>query len=299
MAVEVSGVVQEMARMRQVRIATDSTADIPPSLVSELEIAVVPCQVYWGQEIYRDGVDLSPFAFYEKLARSSELPRTSQPPISQFVQTYQRLLQVEQGEAVVSIHVAGNLSGTMNAAWAAAQTLPEPSRVEVIDSGQVSMGMGWAVIEAAKLARKGATQGEISQEVRAMLPRLRAAAMIDTLENLYKGGRISQVTAALGTAFQIKPLINIQDGHVEVVGKVRTRSKALGRLEAIVRGWGGLAELIVLHAGAENLAEELAGLLQDLTPARYPSIQPAGSALVTHLGLGAVGVCALVATGAE
>jgi DegV family protein with EDD domain len=285
--------------MRQVRIATDSTADIPPSLLSELGIAVVPCQVFWGQEIYRDGVDLSPFAFYEKLARSSELPRTSQPLISQFVQTYQRLLQMEQGEAVVSIHVAGNLSGTLNAAWAAAQTLPEPSRVEVIDSGQVSMGMGWAVIEAAKLARRGATQGEVSQKVRAMLPRLRAAAMIDTLENLYKGGRINQVTAALGTVLQIKPLINIHNGYVEVVGKVRTRSKALGRLEAIVRGWGELTEVIVLHAGAENLAEELAGLLQDLAPARHLSIQPAGSALVTHLGLGAVGVCALVATGAE
>jgi DegV family protein with EDD domain len=206
---------------------------------------------------------------------------------------------MEQGEAVVSIHVAGNLSGTLNAAWAAAQTLPEPSRVEVIDSGQVSMGMGWAVIEAAKLARRGATQGEVSQKVRAMLPRLRAAAMIDTLENLYKGGRINQVTAALGTALQIKPLINIHNGYVEVVGKVRTRSKALGRLEAIVRGWGELTEVIVLHAGAENLAEELAGLLQDLAPARHLSIQPAGSALVTHLGLGAVGVCALVATGAE
>jgi DegV family protein with EDD domain len=299
MAVEVSGAAQEMAHMRQVRIATDSTADIPPLLVSELEIAVVPCQVFWGQEIYRDGVDLSPFAFYEKLAHTSELPRTSQPPVSQFVQTYQRLLQVEQGEAVISIHVAGNLSGTLNAAWAAAQTLPEPSRVEVVDSGQVSMGMGWAVIEAAKLARKGATQGEISQKVRAMLPWLRAAAMIDTLENLYKGGRINQVTAALGTALQIKPLISIQDGYVGVVGKVRTRSKALGRLEAIVRGWGRLAEVIVLHAGAENLAEELASLLQDLAPARHLSIQPAGSALVTHLGLGAVGVCALVATGVE
>ena len=285
--------------MRQVRIATDSTADIPPSLVLELEIAVVPCQVFWGQEVYRDGVDLSPFAFYDKLANSSELPRTSQPPISQFVQTYQRLLQVEQSEAVVSIHVAGNLSGTLNAAWAAAQTLPEPSQVEVIDSGQVSMGMGWAVIEAAKLARTGATLGEVSQGVRAMLPRLRAAAMIDTLENLYKGGRISQVTAALGTALQIKPLINIQNGHVEIVAKVRTRSKALKRLEAMVRSWGELAEVIVLHTGAENLAEELAGRLQDLAPDRHLSIRPAGSALATHLGLGAVGVCALIATGAE
>lgn len=285
--------------MRQVRIATDSTADIPPSLVLELEIAVVPCQVFWGQEVYRDGVDLSPFAFYDKLANSSELPRTSQPPISQFVQTYQRLLQVEQSDAVVSIHVAGNLSGTLNAAWAAAQTLPEPSQVEVIDSGQVSMGMGWAVIEAAKLARTGATLGEVSQGVRAMLPRLRAAAMIDTLENLYKGGRISQVTAALGTALQIKPLINIQNGHVEIVAKVRTRSKALKRLEAMVRSWGELAEVIVLHTGAENLAGELAGLLQDLAPGRHLSIRPAGSALATHLGLGAVGVCALIATGAE
>jgi DegV family protein with EDD domain len=281
--------------MQQVRIATDSTADIPASLVAELEIAVVPVQIIWGQEVFQDGVDLSPLTFYDKLARTLELPRTSQPPLSRFVETYRQLLEVAGGAAVVSIHLAGNLSGTLNAAWAAAQTLPEPSRVEVIDSGQVSMGLGWAVIEAAKLARTGASQVEIARAVRAMLPRLRTLALIDTLDYLYKGGRISQVTAALGTALQLKPLIAIQGGHVEIVAKARTRSRALNRLESMVRVWGPLAEVIVLHTGAAKLAEDLAGLLWDLMPDRRIAVEPAGSALATHLGLGAVGVCALAA----
>ncbi len=281
--------------MGRVRIATDSIADVPAALVSEMGIAVVPCQLFWGEEVYRDGVDLKPHQFYERLAGSPELPRTSQPPIGLFVDTYRRLLEVENSEAVVSIHVAGNLSGTVNAAWAAAQSLADPSRVEVVDSGMVSMGIGWAVIGAARLAQTGATQAEVSMAVRELLPRLRAAAMIDTLENLYKGGRISQVTATLGTVLQIKPLITIQDGRVEVVDRVRTRSRALKRLEAMVRDWGPLAEVAVLHTGAEELAQEVVSLLQDLAPDGGIWVEPAGSALTTHLGLGAVGVCALVA----
>jgi DegV family protein with EDD domain len=280
--------------MGRVRIATDSTADVPPALASELDIAVVPCQVFFGHEVYLDGVDLQPEAFYERLGRSSELPRTSQPAVGRFVDTYRRLLE-EGAEAVVSIHVAGNYSGTINAAWAAAQTLHDPSRVEVIDSGQVSMGMGWAVVEAAKLAQSGATQAEVSQAVHGMLPRLRAAAVIDTLENLYKGGRISQVTATLGTVLQIKPLLTIQAGQVDVVAKVRTRSRALQRLGALVRSWGPLAAMAVLHTGAAELAQNLANSLHDLVPGQEMLVGPAGAALTTHLGLGAVGVLALVA----
>jgi DegV family protein with EDD domain len=281
--------------MKPVRIVTDSTADIPAALAAELGIAVVPCQIYLGQEVYRDGVDLSPQAFYRKLGVSSKLPRTSQPPVSFFVDTFRRL--IAEGAGIISIHVAGNLSGTVNAAWAAAQTLSDPSHVEVVDSGQLSMGLGWAVIEAARMVQGGATRAEVNQAVRGMLPRLRAAAMIDTLENLYKGGRISQVTAMLGTALQVKPLLTIQDGHVEVVDRVRTRSRALKRLRAMVRGWGPLAEVAVLHTGAEGLAQELALLLSDLFPIERMIFASAGAALTTHLGLGAVGVCALVAAG--
>ncbi|MGD9048407.1 MAG: DegV family protein [Anaerolineae bacterium] len=281
--------------MGRVRIVTDSTADIPASLASELEIVVVPVQIIWGQEIYQDGVDLASLTFFDRLAHTVEVPRTSQPPVSRFVETYRQLLEAGEGATVVSIHLAGNLSGTLNAAWAAAQTLPDPSRVEVIDSGQVSMGLGWAVIEAAKLARMGAGQVEIVGAVRALLPRLRTLAMIDTLDYLYRGGRISQVTAALGTALQIKPLIDIQSGHIEIVARARTRSGALKRLVTIVRDWGPLAQVMVLHTGAAKLAEDLADQLRGLACDGLIAVEPAGSALATHLGLGAVGVCALAA----
>ena len=285
--------------MAGLRIATDSTADVPPGLASELQIAVVPCQVFWGEEVYRDGVDLQPQEFYQRLARSADLPKTSQPPMNRFVETYRRLLDVEGSEAVISIHVAGNLSGTVNGAWAAAQTLSDPSQIEVIDSGQISLGLGWAVIEAARMAQSGFAREDVSRAVHGMLPRLRAAAMIDTLENLYKGGRISQVTAALGTVLRVKPLIRIERGRVEVTERVRTRSRALKRLVVMVRSWGPLARVAVLHTEAEELAQELVSMIEDLAPDNEIMIEPAGAALTTHLGIGAVGVCAVVAPGEE
>ena len=280
--------------MSGLRIATDSTADVPAELAADLQIVVVPCQVFWGEDVYRDGVDLAPQQFYEKLAQSVELPKTSQPPVSRFVETYHRLLNLEESESVISIHVAGNLSGTVNAAWTAAQAQHEPSRIEVIDSGQISMGTGWAVIRAARMARAGATRDEISLSVREMLPNIRAAAMIDTLDNLYKGGRISQVTAALGTALKVKPLISIQEGHIRVTERVRTRSRALKRLAIMVQSWGPLAEVAVLHTGAEELAREFKVMIEELAPYREIMVEPAGLALTTHLGLGAVGVCAVL-----
>jgi DegV family protein with EDD domain len=281
--------------MERVRIVTDSTSDVPATLASELNIAVVACQVFVGDEVYRDGIDLTPEVFFDKLASSSELPRTSQPPVSRFVDTYRRLLAEEPDAGILSIHVASNLSGTVNAAWAAAQMLPEPSQVEVIDSGQLSMGLGWAAVKAAEVARTGATRAEVRQGVQALLPRLRTVAMIDTLENLYKGGRISQVTAVLGTALQIKPLLSVQDGNVSVWSRVRTRSRAMKELVARVHSWGPLAEMAVMHTGAVELAQSLVDALHGLVPAERVVMGAAGPALATHLGLGAVGVLALQA----
>lgn len=282
--------------MSQIRIVTDSTADVPDDLAAELEISIVPCQIRFGQTTYRETVDFTRQEYFDMLANSPVLPHTSLPALGDFVETYRGLLDREQAQGIVSIHVAGNFSGTLNGAWTAAQQVSDPSRIEVIDSGSVSMGMGWVVIEAARMARAGATQPEISQAVQALLPRSKTAAMIDTLENLYQGGRINQISAVLGTALQIKPLLNIQGGEVTVWGKVRTRTKALKRLVAEVRGWGPLVEMAVLHGGAEELAHELAEPLQDLVPADRMRVQPAGSALVSHLGLGAVGVCGLTAS---
>jgi DegV family protein with EDD domain len=277
--------------MNQVRIVTDSTADLPAELAAEFDIAVVPCQVYFGQQSYRDGVDLTPDEFFEKLAQSVELPKTSQPLTNDFVETYQRLLDETPEASIVAIHVAGTLSGTVNGAWSAAQVLPEPSRVTVIDSGQLSMGLGLIVAEAARLAQSGATQPEVVDAVQQVRSRIRVVAMVDKLDNLYKGGRITQITATLGGMLQIKPLLTVERGRVDVLAKVRTRSKAVQQLASMVRNWGPLSKVVVLHTDAKELAHTLASMLsgEDML------IEPAGPALTTHLGLGAIGVCALVA----
>jgi DegV family protein with EDD domain len=237
--------------------------------------------------------------FYQIMGRSHELPRTSQPPVSRFVEVYSRLFRSGPTDGIVSIHVSGNLSGTVNAAWAAAQMLPDPSLVDIIDSGQLSMGMGWAVVEAARRAQTGASRSEVAGFVHSILPCLKTVAMIDTMDNLYRGGRISQISAVIGTALQIKPLLDVHCGEITVWGKVRTRSRALSRLTGRVREWGPLERIAVMHTGggAEEMAGSLADSLADLSHGSRPMIGAAGSALATHLGLGAIGVCALAAAG--
>jgi DegV family protein with EDD domain len=249
-----------------------------------------------GQRRYRDGIDLSPEEFYALLAKSEEPLRTSGPTVNDFVDAYRRLLDEEEAGRILSIHVAGTLSGTLNSAWAARQTLKEPGRVELMDSGRVSMGTGWLAVEAARAAQRGATFEEVAAVARDAMRRTRVVAMIDTLENIHKGGRISVFSAALGSALQIKPLLDIRDGEVLVWGKVRTRTRALGSLVARVQEWGRLERVAVVHAGTPELLSELVGRLEEVLPGQEMMLVPAGSALTSHLGLGAVGVCALMAS---
>jgi DegV family protein with EDD domain len=286
--------------MGRIGIVTDSTADVPAEMARELGISVIPCQVIFGDTTYQDGVDLSPEEFYARLSRSQELPHTSQPPVQAFIETYRRLIDEEGCEAVFSIHVAGTLSGTTNAAWAAVQALPDPARIEIVDSGQVSMGLGWIVVEAPRAAQgtlraaPGTARAQVAAAIRSALPRVRTVAMIDTLENLYKGGRIRLFSAALGTALQIKPLVSLADGEITVWAKVRTRSRALNALVARIQEMGSFQDLAVLHADAQDLVQILASRLQERLPGQEMPVIPAGSALVSHLGLGAVGACALI-----
>lgn len=281
--------------MERIGVVTDSTADIPPDLAAELGISVIPCQVTFGETTYLDGVDLSAEDFYEMLAGSPDLPRTSQPPVQAFVETYGRLLEQEDCQAIFSIHLAGTLSGTLNAAWAARQALADPSRVQIIDSGQLSMGVGWLVIQAAQAARLGATGAGVAEAIRSAQPRLRTVAMIDTLENLYKGGRIRLFTAALGTALQIKPLVTLEGGEITVWSRVRSRSKAFSALVDRIETMGPFEELAVLHSGAPDLVQALTQHLRKKRPGKEMLVLPAGAAIVSHLGLGAVGACGLLA----
>jgi DegV family protein with EDD domain len=277
--------------MGKIKVVTDSAADVPSELAQRLDITILPCYVIFGSEVYRDGVDLTPRDFYDKLATSRILPTTSQPPLGLFVETYQNLLR--ESEGIVSIHVASALSGVFNAARVAADAL-STAPIAVIDSQQLSMGVGWQVIMAAQAAQEGHALAEVVSLVQAIQPRVRAAAMLDSLEHIRRSGRISRVTDLMGTALRVKPLLQIATGEVTAIATVRTRGKALRRLAELMAAQGAFKELCVAHADAADAAKEVVERLSTVHPRERLLICQAGAAVTTHLGLGAVGICGVL-----
>jgi DegV family protein with EDD domain len=275
----------------KIKIVTDSAADVPSELAQSLDITVLPCYIIFGSEVYRDGIDLTPREFYDKLATSPILPTTSQPPLGLFVETYQNLLG--ESEGIVSIHTASTLSGIFNAARVAADAL-STAPIKVIDSQHLSMGVGWQVIMAAQAAQEGHTLAEVVSLVQAIQPRVRAAAMLDSLEHVRRSGRISRVTALMGMALRVKPLLQIVTGEVAVIATVRTRGKALRRLAEFMAAQGAFKELCVVHADAAEAAQEIIEGLSTVHPRERLLTCQAGAAITTHLGLGAVGICGVL-----
>lgn len=275
-----------------VKVVTDSTADIPPDLARQLDITVVPLNVQFGQETYRDGIDITHEEFYARLASVKVPPTTSQPSAAVFEQAYSDL--GKRGYDIISIHISSLLSGTCSSAATAAAALPH-LKIAVIDSRFLSMTMGWLVIAAAEAASAGQTFEEIVQLVSMMLPRLRLLAVLDTLECLKRGGRIGKTAAFLGSALDIKPLISITDGEVHPVERVRTRSKSLHRLVQLTGTLGPLERLAVAHAACPEAAERLAEQLASIYPRHKMIITEIGPVLGTHAGPGAIGICCVLA----
>lgn len=270
-----------------VRIVTDSTADIPAELAAKLEIAVVPSYVIFGSESYRDGVELTKEQFYERLSAAREIPTTATPPPATYEEAYRRL--AAQTNEIVSIHLAANLSGLYNAASVAAQGVPE-AQIVVIDSEQVTMGYGLMAVAAAEAAQQGATLGEVVALVEGMKDRSRVLAVLDTLEFLYRGGRVGWARATLGTLMQIKPIVEVQRGEVRLVERARTRARALNRLVAMIQALGPLERAIVLHANAPEWAEQLVDQVQALLPEWKRLVGHAGVTVASHTGPGAIGI---------
>ncbi len=275
---------------RPVWIVTDSTADFPPGLTDGLPISVVPLTVEIGGRSYRDRVDLSPEEFLARL-REGVLPRTSQPSAGAFQDVYQELL--EHGYDIVSIHIAATLSGTLNSARVAAQAV-DPQRVHLFDSGSVSMGLGWLVIEAAERARAGQSPRAILDYLDRRRRDIRLFAVLETLEYLQKGGRIGRAAAFLGSALQIKPLITVHEGVVEPVERVRTFKRGVERLFELAQQHMPFDRLAVLHLGAEGPAGELRDRIQALQPELRIPFSQIGTVVGTYVGPGTLGFAGLV-----
>lgn len=274
-----------------VRVVTDSTADLPGGLVARYQITVVPLLVQLGEQSFRDGVDLTPAAFYLRLRTTSVLPRTSQPPVAAFQATYEELLRGDQ--AVVAIHLSSTLSGTYQASALAAQAFPS-GRITVLDSRTLSMGLGWLVLEAARAAEAGASQSEVTALVERLRRRVRVLGVLETLDFLQRGGRIGRARAFLGSLLGIKPLLEVHDGEVLPRERVRTWRRAIERLAELTLALGTMSHVAVLHGGAPDAAERLQCLLAGGLGAAERLLCEVGPVLGTHLGPGFVAVAALV-----
>jgi DegV family protein with EDD domain len=269
-----------------VKIVTDSTADIPRELAQEHDIRVVPAIVNFGLESFREGVDISTSEFFARLVASPTLPTTSQPSVGEFMEAYAEAGR--SGEPVLGIHLGSTFSGLFSAAQLASESMPERN-VTVYDSGLLSMGLGLMVIEAAKAARKGARLEQLIRLLDSMKPRTRVIAVLDTLEYLRRGGRLSRISATLGRILSVRPVIQVFDNRLEQLARTRHRENSLRRLLEIAQAHAPFDHLVVLHAAAAEVADWLATHLSRLNSGVKPAIIEAGSVIGTHAGPGAVG----------
>ena len=272
-----------------VKIVTDSTADIPKSMVQELGIEVVPLKVRFGEEEFLDGVDLTPDEFYQRLASSATLPVTSQPSVGEFVEVYRRI--AEESDGIVSIHVSSVLSGTIQAATQAKEQANLQCPLEVVDSYQASMGLGMVVLAAARRAVDGGDFESVAQTARDTVGKCECFALLDTLEYLEKGGRIGKARAFMATLLKIKPMIILKEGIVHELAKERTRKRAIARLGTLTRDFAPIEELAVMYSGESASAAALAEELRDLLPeGREPILTQFGPVIGTYTGPDALGI---------
>ena len=275
-----------------IKVITDSTSDLAPSVAAELGITVVPLNVHFGDETYRDGIDIGVDEFFERLVSSDSLPKTSQPSVGDFLKFYEEAGSGSDG--IVSIHIPAKLSGTYNSAINAAKEY-QGSPVEVIDTGTVSIGLGLCAIIAARVAQAGGSQQEVADAARSAAQRMHVFFYLETLHYLEKGGRIGKAQAFLGSLLHIRPVLFCRDGEVHPLDKARTRAKAMARVVKAVSDLGDIEEAGVMHTtapeDAELLAQEIRGIggndLNIITGRIGPVVG-------TYAGPGTVGTAVLV-----
>jgi len=277
-------------KSERIAIVTDSTADIPTDLLRKNQIHVVRNIIMLGDSSYEDGLGISRREFYEQLPRMTPLPTTATASSGVYKRLYAQLLQ--QGfNAILSIHASSLLSGIFNAAKLAAQDFE--GRVQVVDSEQISMGLGFQVLAAAEAAIKGASMERLIAILDDIRQRVRVIAMLDTLEYVRRSGRVSWARARLGALLRIKPFLEVKAGKVFSLGEARTFRKGVKRLGNLLLGLGPLEHLALLHSNAEEEARQFYATL-DLKLPWEPLLVNVTTVIGTHVGPHGLGFAAVV-----
>ncbi len=276
-----------------VKLVTDSTCDLPQELAQHWGITVIPCNVHFDDEVYKDGIDIGSDEFYRRLVSSARLPTTAQPSVNDFLQVYRPL--TDEGHDVLSVHLSAKFSGTLNSAIQAREALPSsgsggPGRIEIIDSQLTSMGLGLIVLAAAQMIKSGASYDQVVAGVQASMTQTHCYFLLDTLEYLQKGGRIGKASAFLGSLLSVKPILTIKDGEAHPAERVRTRERGVGRLVDIIRGLAPVSRLSIVYSTTAGDAEALKERLGDLASQEEIIVTRFGPVVGTYLGPGALGV---------
>lgn len=277
--------------MAKVAIVTDSTATIPSTMMRGLPIHTVPLQVIWGEDTFRDGVDIHPTEFYERLKTAKVMPSTSQPSPAAFIKIYKELL--EQDYDVLSIHISSKISGTCDSAIQAQAAFPGRN-IQVVDSLSTGMAMGFQVLSAARAATQGASIQDCFKLAEQARENSGLFFAVSTLEFLHRGGRIGGAAAFLGTVLNLKPILQLRDGRIEAVERVRTMAKAVDRLVELFEESIGKRTPIRIaalhtneHAAADLLLERVRAHfgISEVSDAVVAEVSPV---LGTHVGPGAL-----------
>jgi DegV family protein with EDD domain len=229
-------------------IVTDSTSDLPPQFAAQHAIRVVPTLLIVGEKSYEDGKGFTREEFYNRLPAMLPPPTTAAPSSGTFEQVYADLF-ARGAESILSIHAASQLTAIYNAARLAAE--PYGDKIHVFDSTSLSMGLGFQALAAAEAAAQGATLAEVVQRAEHIRPRVRVIAMLDTLEYLRRSGRVSHLRAMLGEVLRLRIFVDVRDGQVIPLERIRTRTKAIERLGEMLHAFGPVERFAMLHTNAE------------------------------------------------
>ena len=252
---------------RKVAIVTDSVSNLTPETIAEHNIYVIPQILNWEGQSLLDQIDISTAQFYERLPQSKDLPKTSQPSPGQFTEHFERV--AEEAESIVAVFVSSALSGTIQSAHLGAQAMGDYP-IEIVDSRSASLGQGLLAVAAARHAAAGHDYRAVAEYVRGLVPRMRVLFVVDTLEYLHKGGRLGGAKRLVGSVLSIKPVLHIENGQIEPLASVRTKSKAIAHMLEIVLGEMSGKQNIhagVIHANAPN---DAAYVMQQILAAVQP-----------------------------
>lgn len=274
----------------KVAIMTDSTACIPKEMREKFNIHMVPLSVVFEDVSYREEIDISTEEFYQKMSEANHLPTTTQPSVGLFLEKMEEL--AKDYDAVISIHISGELSGTYQAAKTAA-TIVEGIEVYAYDSELSAMPQGFFALKAVELAKKNKSPSEIIEHLDILKTKIRAYFMVDDLTNLQRGGRLSGTQALIGSLLKIKPILHIEDGFILPFEKIRTRKKAINRIMSMLEedaNKGNVSKVVFIHGNDEASAVEL----RDDFAKKFPDIENMisyfGPVIGTHLGEKSVGI---------